>query len=88
MFKKLSLIVFLFVTAFAAKAQLSYDLVQFSTDFEKYIESLGDKPTQEAMGDFLGFYNTGRLANPQKMSIIKLSNQMVNLHLGAPAFNY
>lgn len=87
MFKKFSLIVLLFVTAFAAKAQLSYDLVQFSNDFEKYIESLGDKPTQEAMGDFLGFYNTGRLTNPQKMSVIKLSNQMLNLHMGAPTFN-
>ncbi|MES2558728.1 MAG: hypothetical protein V4590_03250 [Bacteroidota bacterium] len=87
MVRKFSLIFLLFSVGFAAKAQLSYDLVQFGADYEKYIESLGDKPTQESMGDFLGFYNTGRLTNPQKMSVIKLSNQMVNLHMGAPTFN-
>ncbi len=86
MYKK---VVFLFLfatTAFVSKAQLSYDLIQFGTDFEKYIESLGNKPAQEAMGDFLGYYNAGRLTNPQKMMIIKLSNQMVNLNMGAPTF--
>lgn len=87
MYRKLSLIFLLFSIGFVAKAQLSYDLVQFGADYEKYIETLGDKSTQEAMGDFLGFYNTGRLTNPQKMTVIKLSNQMVNLNMGAPTFN-
>ena len=87
MVRKLGLIFLFSVTFLVAKAQLSYDLVQFSADFEKHIESLGDKPTQEAMGDFLGFYNTGRLTNPQKMAVIKLSNQMLNLNMGAPTFN-
>jgi hypothetical protein len=86
MYKKV-VFLFLFATsAFVSKAQLSYDLIQFGTDFEKHIESLGNKPAQEAMGDFLGYYNAGRLTNPQKMMIIKLSNQMVNLNMGAPTF--
>jgi hypothetical protein len=69
-----------------SKAQLSYDMIQFGTDYEKYIESLGHKGSQEAMGDFLGYYNAGRLTNAQKMMIIKLTNQMVNLNMGAPTF--
>jgi hypothetical protein len=87
MFKKIIFLWLVLVGGFTAKAQLSYDLVQFGTDFEKYIESLGNKSTQEAMGDFLGFYNAGKLSNPQKMMVIKLSNQMVNLTIGAPTFD-
>jgi hypothetical protein len=87
MTKKSLLFVLFSLNIFIAKAQLSYDLVQFGTDFEKYIESLGDKHTQESMGDFLGFYNAGKLSNPQKMMVIKLSNQLVNLTIGAPTFD-
>jgi hypothetical protein len=87
MIKKCVLFILFSLNIFIAKAQLSYDLVQFGTDFEKYIESLGDKHTQESMGDFLGFYNAGKLSNSQKMMVIKLSNQLVNLTVGAPTFD-
>jgi hypothetical protein len=79
-------LLFIVFTQFA-KAQLSYDLVQFGTDYEQYIEKLGNAEAKEAVGDFLGFYHAGKLSNPQKMSVIKLTNQMVNLNLGAGLFN-
>ncbi len=87
MLKRFIFLSIVLVSSFGAKAQLSYDLVQFGTDYEKHIDGLGNKSAQEAMGDFLGFYNAGKLTNPQKMMVIKLTNQMVNLNMGAPTFD-
>jgi hypothetical protein len=87
MFKRAIYILICLSFSVSVKAQLSYDLVQFATDFEKYIEGLGDKEASDAVGDFIGNYHGGKFSNPQKMMVIKLSNQMVNLNIGAPTFN-
>lgn len=86
---KRSGILLLLVVVFTqfAKAQLSYDLVQFGTDYEKYIEKLGNKSATDAMGDFLGYYTSGKLNNAQKMSVIKLTNQMVNMNMAVSVFD-
>lgn len=84
--KRILLITIFSFLLLQAKAQLSYDLMQFSADLEKYVDGLGNKDASEAMGDFLSYYNAGKLTNAQKMSVIKLCNQLVNVNIGAPAF--
>jgi hypothetical protein len=87
MLKKIGMLLMLVVSVQFAKAQLSYDLIQFGNDYEKYIENLGNPSAKEAVGEFLGYYHAGRLSNPQKMLVIKLTNQMVNMNLGVALFD-
>lgn len=87
MIKRLGILLVLALFTQLAKAQLSYDLIQFGTDYEKYVQNLGNASAIEAVGEFLGYYTSGKISNPQKMAVIKLSNQMVNMNMGAGTFD-
>jgi hypothetical protein len=69
--KPINLSAALLIFGFTANAQLSFDLMQFSTDLDEYISKSGNKSATDAAGDFIGYYTANRLNNAQKSQALK-----------------
>lgn len=72
----------LLFSPFLSQAQrpnsFAFDVIQFINDLEDFIDKNGKSEARDAVAEFAGYYNAGKFSNTQKISIIKMSNEMLN----------
>lgn len=90
--KNLYLLSVLFGISIASLAQrpnsFSFDPNVFINEFEDYMRS-GNRDVKDAAEDFAANYNAGKVAQPQKIQIIKLCNEMLQANAQlSPDFLY
>ncbi len=87
----ISIFIFYFLFTVAAIAQrpnsFSYDPNRFIGEFEGFYKSFAKGDNKDAGDEFYSNYSAGKFNPQQKMSIIKLSNEMLNTNCqGNPDF--
>ncbi|MCU0421559.1 MAG: hypothetical protein MUC81_02020 [Bacteroidia bacterium] len=61
-----------------AQTSFSFDVLQYPNDLDEYFDKYGNSSAKDAVSEFIGYYNGGKFTNPQKILMIKLTNQMLN----------
>ncbi len=80
--KKNLLILLAVLLSYTTQAQrsFSFDLLQYPNDIDDYFDKSGSNAAKDAVAEFVSYYNGGRFNNKQKVQMIKLTNQMLNLN--------
>lgn len=74
--------VILFFAALSVQAQgsFSFDVLQYPNDLDDYFDKHGNNNCKDAVAEFIGYYNSGKFTNNQKIAVIRLTNQMLGLN--------
>src|SRR5574343_182920 len=74
--------VILFFAALCAQAQgsFSFDVLQYPNDLDEYFDKQGNTTSKDAVAEFIGYYNSGKFTNNQKIAVIRLTNQMLGMN--------
>lgn len=80
--KKGALVLFALMLSCTIQAQrsFSFDLLQYPNDIDDYFDKSGSNSAKDAVAEFVSYYNGGRFNNKQKVQIIKITNQMLDLN--------
>jgi hypothetical protein len=77
---KFLVFIYLLCLGFAVQAQnsFSFDVLQYPNDLDDYFDKRGNSAVKDAVSEFIGYYNSGKFTNNQKIQMIKLTNQMLD----------